>query len=491
MAFKHVLKSILEPKIPLVEIARFAGTKEAKEKAGKAFDILPKKYETNQKEETGVIPYIQINDYPVPPLSVEELTLNETGFIPTITVLINDSGKSLSPVQFPKRNMILSLYIKAPHEKLKPIRNDFIITSIRGSETLLIKGELFIPKMYMNTSKSYLNMNSKDTLYETCNEVQLGFQSNEVGPNDSMNWINPNWSSNDFMKHVISHSYQNDDSFFDGFIDKYYHFNYIDVNLQLEQDGEYDKTVYAGSEDLNISEEVQNDASKSLDPIDAGLVEHPLISEYYGKIIRKNLISNQGDILIHDGYKKRIYYYDSELDENDPMDKLISFYVSPIFSNNIPDGTKNLIPLNEELKNTEIKKWINIQYDNTHSQWNASKLINYHNTEELDKIKLHATVKGFNFNIGRGQRVPVGIYQTAGEDRMESFYNKPSIEANTDPGVTNVVFDKYISGVYYVSGNIYRYTAEGGIETEHILSKRNWKKNPVSPDANQNTNIGN
>ena len=484
MAFRHVLKSTLDPKIPLVEIRKFGGTEEAKAEAGKKWDTVYAKHSANNKEQTGIIPYLQINDYPIPEGDILEMTIDESGFIPTITVLILDGTGSFSTSQFPKSNMIASVYIKSPHDKLKPVRNDYLITSIRGNSELLIKGELFIPKMYNNVSNSYINLTSKDAIYEKCKELQIGFQSNETSPKDEMTWINPNWNSMEFLKHVISHSYQNDDSFFDGFIDKYYHLNYIDVNLQLEQDGEFDNTIFAGGIDYNISDDVTNDNSKIDDVQEISLLEHPRLGEFYGKIINRHLITSQGDILINDGYKKRIYYYDSELDKDDPMEKLIDFYVKPLsIQKNKTKNTTTLTPQNVDLKETEVKKWINIQYRNTHQQWNASKLINHHNNENIEKIQMIAKVKGFNFNVIRGMRIPVGIFQSRMNDAVEGAYNA-DIQVD-ESKKDEIIMDEYLSGIYYVSGNIYRYSPEMGIVTEHVLSKRNWKKQPVDPTKNK------
>ena len=252
MAFRHVLKASLSPNIPLKEMAVWNNTNEGEGPQEKHYKAAPGS--RNNKESMGDnSPMIQINDFDFDIKDIETVIIDETGFLPEIKVIYEDTKGWFSPVQFPNKNPILSLYVKSTHEKMKPIRNDYIITSIKGGTTKIITGELFIPELYTNVSRSYPGMTSKECLYKVCEELGLGFQANETTPSDSMNWINPNWDSRDFINHVAKYSYQDDDSFFHVFIDKYYHLNYVETNIQLEQDGEFDNTIFI------INERKKND----------------------------------------------------------------------------------------------------------------------------------------------------------------------------------------------------------------------------------------
>jgi len=478
MAFKHVLKSELEPKIPLKEMALMNTSSEGTTPANKETWRTSKQDSGNKDAAGKVEPLIQINDFIMQPKDITDVIIDETGFLPKITVIYDDSNENFSPVQFPGANPILSIYIKSTHDKMKPIRNDYIITSIRGNGTYIIKGELFIPKLYNNISKSYSNMNSKKAILEIARDMGLGFQSNECDPSDSMNWINPNWNSRDFIRHVASHAYQDEESFFQVFIDKYYYVNFVNVNLQIEADGEYDNTIFCGGTDYNISEDIQMESTKSASSIAMGLIKTPRITEGANVIMDKHLITDQGEILISNGFKKRIYYYDSSLSEKDPINKLIDFYVKPTISPHSNNKEKSLKPINEQLRNNEIKKWINIQYENTHSQYNAAKIINHHNLLEIDKIKLSVTTKGINFNATRGMRVPVGIY----ENSIDSQYGKAwenTQEQEKNPDQEEEVYNEFYSGTYYTSGNKYIYERGIGYNSNILLSKRDWIPNPV------------
>lgn len=481
MAFKHVLKSILEPTIPLKEMSLMNTTNEG--------DVPPAKkvWRTNRqdrgsKDKAGAeTPLIMVNSYIMNKKGIEDVIIDESGFLPNITVVYTDIDDNFSPVQFPGANPILSIYIKPPNDKLKPIRNDYIIRSVRGSETIVIKGELFIPKIYDNISRSYRDINSKNSILEVAKEMGLGFQSNDCDPSDKMTWINPNWNSKTFIKHVASHSYQDEDSFFQVFIDKYYHINFINVNLQIEADGEFDNTIFSGNIDYNLSENVQIEETKTATSVPMGLYQTPRSTTGNNIIRKKHLITNQGEILINNGFKKRIYYYDMSLNEDDPINKLQDFYVKPTESTVRIARENGLIPSNTQLKDNEIKKWINIQYGNVHAQYNAAKVLNHHNLLELDKIKLFAQTDGINFNASRGMRVPVAIYDAAQDSLYSKSYEKADIKSRSISNIKSKqepVFNEFYSGIYYTMGSKYIYEKGQEYRTEIILGRRDWIPNP-------------
>ena len=80
-------------------------------------------------------PYIKINDFIFDYHDIEILTIEETAFLPTITVLLIDRHGHFKSAYFPRNNAILSIYIKARHDKLKCVRNDFLISTINLSKT--------------------------------------------------------------------------------------------------------------------------------------------------------------------------------------------------------------------------------------------------------------------------------------------------------------------------------------------------------------------
>ena len=166
---------------------------------------------------------------------------------------------------------------------------------------------------------------------------------------------------------------------------------------------------------------------------------------------------------------------------HDPTDNLLDFYVQPIVSNNKILREKSLEPTNTQLKDTEIRKWVNIQYKNTHSNYVAAKVINSHNLNELKKIRLKVTTAGINVNSTRGMRIPVGIYDSAAE-AVNMKLTEP--EASKETKLRNVnmpdseVYNEFLSWIYYSTGCRYIYDSMVGFTTELVLSKRDWVPNP-------------
>lgn len=490
MSFSQVIKGTLNPAIPLLELSELddspkSGNLYTKGKAGRSAGQVY----------GATAPLIKINGETITETSIESFILDETGFIPTCTLVFEDVRSIFSGDAFPKTDLIMSIYLKTQNPKFKPIRCDFLITSLKSmassratlptmqQATYIIKGELFIPKIYDNVSKSYSKVSSKEALTAVAKELGLGFAENECNPSDSMTWINYNSNYITFINHVIDHAYQDDDSFFTAFIDKYYYLNYVNVNQQLLP-GDLQKTLI-NSENASILEPHLDSTAKLENSIYE--IETPLFlsTEFSNKgksnyISEYSLLSNQGQILKTKGYRKQIYYYDHILNEKEPKKKFVNFYVNPIISKTQGDNyPKPLIPDNQTLKDNLIKKWVNIDYGNSHKEWNASKLINNHNLTELNKICLYTKVNGINFQVIRGARVPVEISISDIERNLKNKpkegQEEPTPNLGYDPD-NSFVRDEILSGAYYVQGIRYIYDklTSPNLYTEYFLARREW-----------------
>jgi hypothetical protein len=494
MAFKQIIKGTLLPKVPLKELT------EADNSAGS--DAIPyvasDKYPSRAERTGAVFPFVKIAGQIVK--NIEMMTIDETGFIPTVTLVFNDSFGEFGGDYFPKTDVIMSTYIKVGSDKLKPIRCDFLITSIKSMPakysgkrvgiskdlTYTVKGELYVPGIYENISKSYAKLNSKDALKAICTKLSLGFAENESTPNDKMTWINVNMSTLNFMKSILEHAYQDDDSFFTGFIDKYYYLNYIEVNKQLladEADQTFLSTPLATQKGFN--QKVKDD------PRTAELEEISTINYLTTEIERKgatnyiiaaNLISEQGEVLKKQGYQKNIYYYDHLKSAKEPKEKFKDFYVEGLKSID-RDQNLFLVPEDEKLASHRIKKWMNIDYGNAHPEWNAARLINSHNLKELDKIKLRVALSGINFQAIRGSMIPVMVTVQRAENILkatEELGSEKDLTKDDRPDATTLadqVIDEQLTGYYYIKGAKYHYDINhpGGFYTEFFLARREWK----------------
>lgn len=492
MSFNQVIKGTIYPKVPLKTLSEVDTSSESKSDSSyKAPSYLP-----DAAQRLGAnIPFIKIAGQIV--TDIDKMTIDETGFIPTISLTFIDNLGEFAGDYFPKTNLIMSVYLKTASEKFKPIRCDFLITNVKSiapewtgqkrgygiGTTYIVSGELYIPNIYNNISKSYSKLNSKDALKKICSELGLGFAENECYPNDAMTWINTNMSSLKFMQTILSHAYQNDDAFFMGFIDKYYMLNYIEVNQQL-------KAEDIGLTFLNAANPLMPDATQKLkeDATAQNLQNVTTINylttelQFKGKanyVHEISLLSDHGSIIKHQGYKKNIFYYDHLRKVNSLNEKFQNFWTVPLKSKDRSQD-QYLVPDEATLAENKIKKWMNIDYGNTHPEWNASRLINSQNLKELDKIKLRVVLTDINFQVARGFAVPLYVSVQLAEQifkATESSPNEPEKREVSPTRLSDQVPDAQLTGYYYVSGAKYHYDKMhvNGLYTELLLARREWK----------------
>lgn len=494
MAQKDILKAVINPKVPLKELWVPDDSDGSEVDAKNPFHKKSRETGRSAKEKQGSdMPMVKINSVVIN--EIDQLIIDETGIIPKVKIIFRDHTGALSGPNYPKNDPIMSVYIKSPNPKFKPIRCDFLITSIKTNQDaflnadkiskgadFIMTGELFIPKIYRHQSKSYSNMNSKDALKKLAEDVDLGFVDNEFTPNDKMTWLQTNKSSLSFIEHVSRHAYMNDDSFFTSFIDKYYHLTFINIAEQLNpsHDINYTYENQVNASQLEPTQKMAEDKDDRIDEV-LNLVGLTNRTSHRGKpefIINYSLMGDTGSILKNKGFKKKIFYYDTLLDGND---KFTSFYMSPVkIKGYSSEKVVGLEPEDETLKDSIIKKWMNIHYGNTHNEWNASVLINDHNNSELNKVKLKVETAGINFQVVRGSGIPVLLYVNSTDKLNKDFYRSDSNEdGNPDFKIDDesIIPDDILTGKYYVSGVRYIYDAMDNnftFKTEFHLSRMNW-----------------
>lgn len=491
MSFGQIIKGTRLPKVPLKELW------EEDTSSGSSNPALYKApgYLPDSSQKTGANePFIKIGGQIVK--NLQTMTLDETGFIPTIALTFIDRLGEFAGDYFPKTDLIMSLYLKVGTDKLKPIRMDFLITGVKSipqkyvgvtkaiglETTYMVRGELFIPNAYQSISRSYPGLNSKDALKRIVDDLGLGFAENESNPKDRMTWVNTSMSTLNFIQEIAKHAYQDDDSFFSVFIDKYYYLNYIEVNRQLKIE-EAQKTFLTAMNPLakGVNQKIKDDA------LLAQLEEETMVNylttefEYKNKpnyITGLALLSDQGSIIKSKGYKKNIFYYDHLKSGSNPQAKFTDFFMTPLKS---IDRSQDqfLVPQEESLAQNTIKKWMNIDYGNAHPEWNAARLLNAHNLKELDKIKLKVTLSKINFQVARGFTIPVYISVKQAEKLLKSTKSPEEQELKQEddnPDLRKQIADKQLTGYYYVSGAKYHYDvlSTDGLYTELFLARREW-----------------
>lgn len=491
MAFNQIIKGTLLPKVPLKTLFEEDTSVDSQtDSSTKAPRHRPDSSQLTGARE----PYVKIGGQIVK--GIDSLTIDETGFIPTIQLTFVDDFGEFAGDYFPKTNLIMNVYLKSGSEKFKPVRCDFLIKSVKSFPAkhtgkkqavgagiaYMVKGELYIPNIYRSISKSYSKLNSKQVLRKICEELGLGFAENESKPNDTMTWINTNMSNLQFMQKIVEHAYQTDDSFFTAFIDKYYFLNYIELNEQLKVGEEQLTFSSAGNAMIPSFSQLAKNSEMGEKLTDDTTVNYLTTEIAYKKamnyIYSMNLISNQGDVLKSQGYKKEIYYYDHLKKADAPKSKFTNFFMAPLRSQD-RDTKMFLIPEEQSLAENKIKKWMNIDYGNTHVNWNAARVINNHNLREIDKIKLRVQMENINFQAIRGFVIPVFVTIQQAEKMMKATEVSTQAENKPNPrtNLNDQAVDEQLSGYYYISGAKYHYDSlhPNGLYTELFLARREWK----------------
>lgn len=489
MALSQVIKGTILPKIKLKTLYEEDDSNNAQ--SGSLVE-LNKAYPSAAQARGSRSPFVKIGGQIV--TDIDTLTIDETGFLPKVQLIFIDEFGMFGGDFFPKTDLIMSVYMKSSNPNLKPVRCDFLITSVKsnpikdpkkfksltGETTYIIKGELYIPDLYKSVSKAYRDLSSKEALQRICEELGLGFAENDSAPNDHMTWINPNMSTLDFIKDIVEHAYQDDDSFFMAFIDKYYYLNFIEVNKQLRYEDPsltFLTAANALAPDFNqkAAEEKNNDSFET--EVDNFLTTFSESSTSPNFITEVSLISDHGNIVKNQGYFKEIYYYEHTKEADSPEEKVVSFFMTPLKTEGL-DPSFFLIPQDESLQQNKINKWIDIDYGNAHQDWNASRLLNDLNIKELEKIQLKVSLNNINFQAIRGFAIPVIITMRESERIQKTLEASDSVQRDGINSKDNnqEVVDTQLSGYYYVKGAKYFYDrlSKSTLYTELFLARREW-----------------
>ena len=476
--------SLFKPTILLDEIS-IADTESADQQ-----DTVSEDHAKPSKVYGNIAPYIRINGFTFNHNSIKYMTLSETGFMPTIEVTLRDTKGIFKSAYFPKQQPILSLYIRSKHDKLKCIRCDFLVTKVRSNSSIDendrmngtnmefdFSGVLLVPEIYSNIPKAYSKMTSMEVLQRLSADMQLGFASNETYTNDNMTWLKPLIAKNKFIQHVLVHSFKDDSSFYTGFIDKYYHLNFVNVARMFDENGDMDKLYQKliTYDDL-YTRQSETDSDDTYTDLILTNLSKVAKSDLYLKEFRPE--SSTGNRLINSGYVRSVSYYDQMLSDN-PEDNLVSLDVSPI-SQSLKPGDED--PAQKNLKklasNLSYGEWVGVDYNNGHDNFQFSLLQNAHNNREIRKVTLYAKLDGVNLNIIRGMRVPViivrqGVGEAIDSDSMLMGKDQP-VEGVDKSGEVTIVRDKWLSGYYVVGALRYNYSYETGFDTEMTLLRMNW-----------------
>lgn len=445
-------------------------------------------------------PLIKINNIIAKAISYFKLDL--TGFKPTAIFRFQTIDESFMFTSFPKDGDIFSVYIRAFGEMFKPIRMDFIITEVitpfsksysplendrnydsaSGKyQTYTISGEIRIPKLYKNVSKSYRG-SSADALIKIAEDLNLGYASNEPKTNDSMNWLSPNSDYESLIKHIVNGAWLGEEDYFDCWIDQYYNINLVNLKKQFDEQNSKIET-------MRIAYGV--DYHKDLvGGAETAEVEFPIVltnSTNYSKsplfIKALSLEQNAGQINNDLGYFQKVQFYDDKLKSDKPKNKFVSYSIESVTNKDL--GARDSINkgrLGESLYKEEIKAtYIGTMYfENVHENFHQAQVQNIINRNDSYKILLKIKNRAWTPFLYRGQTFPVmimteGSATTASDSKYTASKDQgSSIAPNPEKRLPNTFF----SGNYVVLGFNIEYTPKDGIYQTMVLGKKQWSLNP-------------
>jgi hypothetical protein len=489
----QVIKQIVKPTMVLDDIVvQDLESGESNTGANTGGREYPIKYTNAVAAES---PMFQINEVIYKDRDIDTMTISNSGFLPTISVSLLVRGKFTYSKSFPKDGDLISVFLRSKDDSLKPIRNDYEITSVEvdasteelGIDTMRINGILNVPGL--PAQKCFVKKgNSIDILQNIAEEYSLGFATNEISTKDEQKWICPYKRPIDFIKEVSRSSWKDDKSFFTSFIDIYYHLNFVNVEPMFSAKPGFEK----GLNIENFSSDYDIDSETFMNLQGIIFTNHSSAEHSQFRVVKYQQVNLANSKNRQEGYMKYMHYYDGLLREKNTIfsDPIVSEGASEsqfTFKGRNADNTQRYVQVTH--------RWMGTIYgtngENCHSKYLYAQTWNHQNNVHLDKLYLEMELEGVNMNIRRYQTIPVVItiqddiqrrQANPPEDPTNTSAPQPSESANKtaesmDHDTIPFVIDKFYTGFYVVDEIDYIYE-NGKIRQKMKLLRREWPAPP-------------
>jgi hypothetical protein len=466
---KSIIRSLLDPTLTLDEIS----FEDVEEGTSVKQDGV-KRGEKVQQQMGDVYPLIKINDYTIAKDELEKMVIDTTGFIPEIYIKFTmGSSPNVAVTQsIPKDGDRMNVFVKARNDAFKPIRNDYLITNVettKGADaqghgsSIIVYGELFIPTFNDEIITSY-NGTTFDVLQQIAEKLELGFASNEAETDDEQTWICANDNYKNFIKHICSSSWKDENSFFKCFIDVYYHLNFINVNNQFSDSIEIDDALIdtlTSTDAFESEKSVQTKGKKIFSNAKGYAGTNNFIQNF-------RLINQSSETAKRYGYKMHCQFF-----EQNTLNSWDIFSEPLIVSGSADEKILLKGKAGEDFYKTQIKKrWAGLQYSlpehNVHEKFLYARIHNLINNAELEKLKVEMHIARANFNIYRGERIPC-IFMTTGDIPKAQAGGTPEEEEEGGEfkAAGRPVLDKFISGFFMIHGMTFTYNTRNPDDPEN------------------------
>lgn len=482
MSIESKILQILKPAIPLDEIS--VDDLQKYESSTNSNSSSYNKDEKGDEDRAAPdkTPIIKIRDYFFITSEIDFIQIKVgSSFLPEIICSLIPQGGIFLSKSFPKDGDLLSYFLASKSNEFKPIRIDFEIIRISSQPSVDSQGDISqytftgimrIPLLYGEWIKSFNQVTSLDCLLEVCQEINLGFATNETSTNDKMTWINPYETWKTFMEKVTTSSWKDQSSFYTSFIDQYYNFNFVNVNNQFAGENVIDEGFVKSmlqSRKLPTDGPQDNLQTKLvLSNNDAARNSNLYIESY-------TLLNDSGEIVMNNGYGRYMQFYspDTKKYYNDQL-------IEPI--NNSTGDDLPLRGRNNEDYQKKVRKykWMGIDRPsskgNYHDNYLYAKIQNLQNNSEIKKMTLLVQLQMCNFNFYRFQKIPVVITVTGNPQRNQSNTdNTPNQDGEEGKGAktAEITVDPFLTGFYVIDEILYIY--DNNVFRQQLkLIRREW-----------------
>lgn len=494
MADPNAILAITQPKLSIRKISHWD-----KEPFNDPYNPGRIKNEKIQNTVGFLAPYVEIDNYIIPIDKIISLSINQSGFLPELTISFIENNGLFSGMYFPRTNPILKLYIKSLSQAIKPIRSDYLITNVTSSEystiydqgnriesIYTVSAKMYIPGIYGNTVKSISKKKSWEALKQIADELQLGFATNETSTNDEMTWINPNDTVENFIKSICSRAYKDEKSFFDCFIDVNYILNFINYEKAIGKEtkvmmvpGDAIQSQYSSyNSSDDITEKKVEEAGQESNMIPITLSSSIRRTHTGLHIAYYSMHSEHGEVLANQNFRKSILWHERKFWTDNKQ--IINHFIEPLSEKTMEakDATYQKPKLANFDKEQTIR-WAGIDYNNSHLNYKFSRLLNKHNLDELTKNYLVVKLPGLSQSIYRGGKLLVMIKRLVTPEKSGFSSDARYEQSDMAKLGSEEMIDVYLSGPYVVKDINYEFNAapessELRYSTELILVRREW-----------------
>ena len=468
-------------------------------------------------------PIIKIRDYYLEKHEIKLLEVESKDFLPTLYLEVDLVHNNILTINTPHDGDVISIFMRPDNDAYRAIRSDFIITSFRATRmnnykrqeqgtavTMFFTCELFIPGINSDVQPFAFLGNSLEAMADISKRMNLGFNINQfIEPEDKQVWYCMGQTPKEYIKNIIDHSWKDNKSFYDGWVDLWYNLSYVDINKMLIPEGQDDTFI-------DLIEDLRNRGVEYNYKIKGNIreVEMPTI-----KIFTNHYLFNGSSFFIESfkpinrsskiskmiGFETvNNIYLDNQEMYNDGMDQAVMARTQPAYN---PDklGTHMLnrgraidgetgLTSDEKYADNENnfnKKmlWGGIQYTmadddadksdftnddwsgNVHKHYKFAETYNRINRLELDKMVVELKVNGFNNGFNRGDRIPVLLLNKDFESAISNgaFYQDDIIRAYSGWFIIQSVKYRYRGGQKWTASE-----ERNQYETILTVTRREW-----------------